>query len=161
MVYFSRNFNLKPVLHNYPDLFEKPRWIGLAQLPTRDHCYVWLLKKYRLPSRTQFFTFPKQWQNVFICSWSSTSLPCSCGYWVKNSTNQQKKTAYWGINMHVVKAARVAYIQSQCLRVFGATPGAVLHLNNPSHWKSRGRARSNCSLLLAESHYRSQRDVFM
>lgn len=57
MVYFPRNFNLKPVLHNYPDLFEKPRWMGLAQLPTRDHCYVWLLKKYMLSAKHNFSHF--------------------------------------------------------------------------------------------------------
>ena len=37
--------------------------------------------------------------------------------------------------MYVVKAARVTYIQCECLRVFGASPGAVLHLNKPSHLK--------------------------
>lgn len=137
MVYFSRNFNLKPVLHNYPDLFEKPRWIGLAKLPTRDYCYVWLLKKYMLFSKT-CFTFPKQWQNVLFCSGSSKYLPSSCHYGVKNSANLFKKTEYWGINMHVVKAARVTGIQSECLWGLGATPGAVLYLNNPNHWKRPG-----------------------
>lgn len=38
-----------------------------------------------------------------------------------------------GINMQVVKAAKVTSIHSECLRVFGAIPGSVLHLNKPAH----------------------------
>lgn len=34
-----------------------------------------------------------------------------------------------------IKTATVTYIQSLRLRVLGATPGAVLSLNNRSHWK--------------------------
>lgn len=37
------------------------------------------------------------------------------------------------INMQVVKAAKVTSIHSECLRVFGAIPGSVLHLNKPAH----------------------------
>ncbi len=49
--------------------------------------------------------------------------------------------------MHIGKAARVTYIQSECLRVFGATPGAVLHLNNQVIETGRGEPIPTASCL--------------
>lgn len=62
MVYFSRNFKLKPVLHNYPDLFKrKPRVDRSGPIANkRPVLYLVTEKKYRLLSETSFFTCPKQ-----------------------------------------------------------------------------------------------------
>lgn len=45
--------------------------------------------------------------------------------------------------MHFLNAVRLTSLGTECLRVFGATPGAVPHLNNSSHWKRPERARHN------------------
>lgn len=75
-VYFSRNFNSKPVLHNYPDLFKTQggyrsnsitNMRPLLRLVTKIYIYT---VNYLLFSRF-FFTFPEQWQNVLLCTKSS------------------------------------------------------------------------------------------
>ena len=47
--------------------------------------------------------------------------------------------------MHVAEAARVTYIQSECLRVLGASPGAVLHLNNIEKSQEESDPTAPCS----------------
>lgn len=64
MVYFSRNFKLKPVLHNYPDLFKrKPRVDRSGPIANKRAVLYLVAEKKKIPSplsETSFFTCPKQ-----------------------------------------------------------------------------------------------------
>lgn len=58
MVYFSRNFKLKPVLHNYPDLFKrKPRVDRSGPMANKRPVLYLVAEKM---SETSFFTCPNQ-----------------------------------------------------------------------------------------------------
>lgn len=56
MVYFSRNFKLKPVLHNYPDLFKRKARVDRSGPMANKRPVLYLVAEKM--SETSFFTCP-------------------------------------------------------------------------------------------------------
>lgn len=78
-VYFSRNFNSKPVLHNYPDLFKTQGGYRSDSIANKRPLLCLVTKKIYIYSKLYsfqqifffFHMFPEQWQNVLLCTKSS------------------------------------------------------------------------------------------
>lgn len=73
-VYFSRNFNSKPVLHNYPDLFKNQGGYRSDSVANRRPLLRLVTKKIYTVNYIYIFflrSFPEQRQNVSPCAKSS------------------------------------------------------------------------------------------
>lgn len=130
MVYFPRNFNLKPVLHNYHDLFKKTKVDRSGPTGNKRpllRCFGGFFNTFFSGRHSFVFLLHFQNSDKMSCSAVKVVNPVSDRVWVKNSANVFNKTEQRVNSLHVLKAPRVT---NTILAVLGASPGTVFHLNH-------------------------------